>query len=213
MRRSLLHLILLLAALLMLSAERCASEDELQPDTEQQTRKALDLAEQQLQASTLPDSALRNFEQKVSQKLHDYADYLSFYMDRSVDSTFRETSLELLYELFDSLGTSVSVLTTPDAEPTQIPVDEIPDLASKSRFHAVQLSVDSVEVIQPFRYGQMQAKGKLAFRTTWHFVQDADTLTRTLSSACDISISRVSRDFGDSTLVTWKGLLGKMELH
>jgi hypothetical protein len=154
----------------------------------------LDAAGNDLRSEVLSARNLRAFESRATEKLVDYADYLSIVYDKSAEQAFRELARQNISQLF------VGGIAPPAPVPPQI---------QPARYNSLQFMVDSVEILKPLIKEPTETyRGSIRYTLQILGVTASDTLL--LESAAremEMVLQMGYKDFGDKSLLVWEVLL------
>ncbi len=182
----------LLLAILLLTAERCAddSQDTLLKE-EARLMEEIENIKVEFVSDYLKSESLFAFEKKAKQKLRDYADYVAIVNDNTLDTSFRKLAYQMMQDLFYH--------------------QEVPVLSNTSEY---LINIDSVKTKNPLqRVSESKYIGELRFKMAITEIGIDDTL---IIGPQWYSIKMIgkktSSSFGSDTLQIWKVFLGDVNV-
>jgi hypothetical protein len=211
MKRSLIILGAVLAYFLLCS-KSCVRDEK-----EEAARKKTELTEtkakikNEFESDDLSRKSLKAFEGKAEQKLVDFSDYLRIYIDNKLDTAFKLQARKMISDLFISDSVEISsALIIDDVE--NLSITDFLGIDSSSIYQTLDITFDSIEIAQPFRrIDDLNYKGRLSFsRLSESTSISGDHLIRSRKMEADIFTSKVSKTFGQDTLLVWSVFLGNI---
>lgn len=212
MERSLKILVFFLLYLL-LSSRSCDDDTTVTDWQQRQAELAKDSIRMELEVDQLSDEAREAAELNAIKKLKDLEDYIKIYMDKSLDSVFRDKAGEMIRGLFISEDIQLSFDQSKhnkEKAPTlkQFLEKEFMESALRS-----EVTFNSIRVIAPLqKSGDDIYSGKLtAYQTVIEFREADSLITPLLPITIEFTSYRKNKIIGQNTLMVWELKLGDMK--
>lgn len=207
-------LVILISSLFFLAVDSCEGPDPAeQQSAKELTGQIINTIEEGLEANSLTEEVKLAFQENAKRKLKEYADYVSIYSDKTIDSVFRNNIGEQIQRLFIG-NEAVSHIHAENTKPQiQLFSLESPELSEESELDKLLLTVDSMEVKKFLEwYDETTYIGKLGFLQTVTGIRDGDsTIIDRSPRVCEIFVIRTKKVFVNGSQMTWKVYLGSPE--
>jgi hypothetical protein len=213
--RNWLLIFLAFAAYLLLCSKSCDSgqKDDAQMQKTRLTKtRALIRAE--AESETLSDQSLRAYEANARQKLNDFADYLSFYYNKNLDSAMRDQAKFMILSLFESEEVRIQPFFPEMGKTGMVKLSEIFGDEYLPENTSTKILIDSMAVCEPLKYtGESVYTGTITFYCRVKSVSGNDTLvSERVKMEAEILAKRINKSFGADTLKVWSVFLGNISM-
>lgn len=197
---------------LLLCGKSCVEETDSDLLEEKAVKTERENIRNEVEVAWLTEESKYVSEVGAAQKLTDLADYLEFYTDPSLDSTFRMKAGEMIRELFVSGEVAITLPMLLDGRTETIMLQDLMDQERiKDLLHA-EIDYDSILLLDPLqKSGQENYLGRLSCTQMTRVYGPADTLWERSAITVDVVVRRNAKVFGQDTLLVWDVFLGDMK--
>lgn len=210
-------MLLFLSGFIILSSKSCGPEADTNQAArlkaaQDSTRMAL---KNEFESEYLFEADLMVYGEKAKQKLLDFADYLTLYADKRIDTAFKQQVKEMLFRLFYRTDAPLSFSINP-SEPVRgkNTLALLLESIDASPYYAIEFKVAETKTIEPLHLETAgQYTGQLRGRVTIRGISGNDTiLLNNAMHTVRIVTTRTSKQFGTGTpRMVWQVFLDKTE--
>ncbi|MBN2214902.1 MAG: hypothetical protein JW723_11710 [Bacteroidales bacterium] len=218
MIRKIIYILLMMIVVFILTSKSCGSDtyqdEEARLKKEQES--TLKEIKNEFESEYLFDDRLMVYGVKAKQKLLDFADYLSIYSGKDLDTLFRQQVRDMIYNLFYEKEAMMQLSVVP----ADITLKKENDLAGllagidASPYQSIGFAISGLKIVEPLHMENTESyTGKLGcfFRISVTNEKDTILLHETQSHVKMIT-TRIRKQFGNNTtLQVWQVFLGDME--
>jgi len=212
MKRYVIYACSLLAFLVFCSKSCETTENEKDRLKNIELQATLDSIEHSFLSETPSDQILRLLEEKAKQKLADLADYLKIWADKSIDSSFKDATEQMISELFVSDSVRIIMEVFEDKRNKYFLLKEYLKALNEPKDSPADFTFDSITLSESLgRINEHIYKGKLRFLLkTEKAISSGGIHFSAFRKGIDIIALRTGKQFGTDTLIIWSVLLGDM---
>ena len=212
MKRYVISACSLLAFLVFCSKSCETPENEKDRLKNIELQATLDSIENSFLSETPSDQILRLLEEKAKQKLADLADYLKIWADKSIDSSFKDATEQMISELFVSDSVRIIMEVFEDKRNKYFLLKEFLKALNEPKESPVDFTFDSITLSESLgRINEHIYKGKLRFLLKTEKANSSGGIHfSAFRKGIDIIALRTGKQFGTDTLIIWSVLLGDM---
>lgn len=189
----------------------CGS-DEMQESGREEAElyRTRDSIRNEFTADELTQQHVRAFEEKAKQILVDFSDYFNIYSDTSYDKTFRDHSLQMIFELFLSDSSTLNLLPPGQGTEEGLRLTAFFDSGIVFQNHYHRFIFDSIRISDSLqRTDSLRYSGNLVFsQQTDSFIAPDSVAVFYSDRKAEIIVAKVMRPFGSDTLQVWRVFLG-----
>ena len=166
--------------------------------------------ESNFEASDLTQQQKIAFEERAKQKLLDFAEYLTLFASKELDTTFRYQAWQMIPSLFVHEGIQTNIKITGHDPEGSYPLNDLRQEIQHSDFSSIMLEIENILVTNPSKWIQeAEYKGSLVFTRNMRGIESSDTLViSSVEGYVDFYIKKVLKHFGNDSLQVWNVFLG-----
>jgi hypothetical protein len=214
MTRKILHISLMIIGFIILTSKSCEPDTDIDQEARLKAEKesALKEIKNDFESDYLGETQLMAYGEKAKQKLFDFADYLSLYSGKNIDTLFKQQVKDMIGRLFYNHDAIVQLPVFP-AYRARNKKSNLTDLfcsIDASRYKSIAFAVSDLKTIEPFHLVNGERySGKIGccFNITGITQNDTTLLYKTFNQV-NIIATRTSKQFGSGTsLLIWQVFL------
>jgi len=218
MTHKIIYIVLLIAGFFLLSSRSCVPDTDLDQEErlKVQQNKIRGEIEKDFGSAYLFEDQLIVYGDKARQKLLDFADYLSLYSDKSMDTLFKQQIRDILYSLFYKPDPLMQLAVVPGdiAENKQKSLSKLIGSIIASDYQSIIFSVYDLKTLEPLhRESDDQYTGSI--RCNFRISGLADLDTTLLYNQCNrvkTIVTRTNKSFGEGkTMLVWQVFLEEID--
>jgi len=218
MNRKIYHIIFLLTGFVILSSKSCEPDVDFDKEAwliaEQDTIRSE--IKEDFKSEYLWGDRLMVYGEKAKQKLLDFADYLSLYSGKNIDTLFKQQVRDMLYRLFYEKDALVELSVAPTNITGKKPAN-LNDLLGRidaSNYQSVVFAVSDLKTLEPLHMESPERyTGMLGCTITIFGITASDTilLNETLNTV-KILTTRTKKQFGTgASIQIWQVFLHEVD--
>jgi hypothetical protein len=218
MTGKIIYIVVLFIGFIILTSKSC--EPDMNIDQEARLKAEQDTILKEIrndfEAEYLFEDKLMAYGEKAKQKILDFADYLSLYSRKDVDTLFKQQIKEMIYRLFYNENTIVQLYINPtnsngvDEHNLNILLGNI----DSSKYQSIEFLISDLRIIEPLHLDSIERyTGKLGCKFRITGITKTDTiLLYNKSNRVKIITTRTKKEFGDETsLLIWQVFLFEID--
>ena len=167
----------------------------------------------QFENDTLSPAALRAFEVRAAQMLQDVADYIQLLSDPSIEHSFKIQAKQMMLDVFTEPGNTVDFSASANEQSLKMEIGQFADSLLTGRLPVVKIELKNVQPSQNLQFTRHKIyEGQLTFQqTTYRIYKPGNIRLNGYRMKADITLKRVTKEFGSTTKDVWKVFLGNIE--
>lgn len=199
---------LLISLYIVCSSKSCSREDAIAGDEAAKVKTAVDSIRNEAEIESLSEQALFSYTKTAQLKFQDFADYLEILNDTSTNIEFREKAARMASSLF--ITDKINISNPFNASKNPLAIDELLSAAMSNSYPKQSFRIESISEEQAFRrVNDSLYSGRLSFNIS---SLNADSRKPgNIMGSIEIHVARISKNFGDRQIRTWKVYLGEMK--
>lgn len=214
MIRNILYILLMIAGFITLTSKSC--ESDAYNDHEAKLKAKQDSAMKELrngfESEYLLEDGLMAYGEKAKQKLLDFADYVSLYSGKNIDTLFKEQVRTMIYRLFYSQDAILQLPVVPTNRIGYIKNNLSGLLCSidSSRYRQLEFEISGLKTIEPLHLdSDKRYSGTIGCQMRISGITGNDTtLVCEKSTEARIIVIQKNKQFGnDRSLLIWQVFL------
>jgi hypothetical protein len=217
MTRKILHIALMTIGFIILTSKSCEPDTDIDQEARLKAEKesALKEIKNDFESDYLLEDQLMAYGEKAKQKLFDFADYLSLYSDKKIDTLFKRQVKDMIGRLFYNHDAFVQLPVVPAyrAGNNKSNLTDLFRSIDASRYKSIVFAISDLKTVEPLhQVNGERYTGKIGccFNITGITQNDSTLLYRTFNQV-NIIATRTSKQFGSGTsLVIWQVFLVDM---
>lgn len=166
--------------------------------------------ESDFEASDLTQQKRNAFEERAKQKLLDFAEYLTLFASKELDTIFRYQAWQMIPNLFVNEEIETNIKLTGHDPEGSYPLPDLRERIQISDFSSIRLEIENISVTDPSKsIKEGEYKGSLGFtRHVWGIEPFDTILISSVEGYMDFYIKKVVKHFGNDSLQVWNVFLG-----
>ena len=218
MTRKVVHISLAIIGFIVLTSKSCEPDVGIDQAIEMKAKQDSTLKElkNEFESAYLFEDKLLVYGEKAKQKLLDFADYLSMYSNKNIDTLFKQQIREMIYRLFynDDAIIRLSVVPTKSTGNINYHLTNLLCSIDTSEYTSIEFVIANLKIVEPLHLESAERYiGKLGCRFRITGITENDTiLLYETSNQVKIITTRTSKQFGtDTSLLVWQVFLVEVD--
>src|SRR4030042_6635234 len=211
MNRKIIYILLIAIGYIILTSKSCGSD--MVNDEEARQKEKQDLIKKEIkddfESEYLFEDRLMAYGEKAKQKLVDFADYLSLYSNKDLDTLFRQQVKDMIFKLFYEKDAMIQlpVILADNAAYKENNLNGLLSGIGALNYQSIEFAISDLKIIEPLHLESTERyTGKIGccFRISGITEKDTTLLSETINQVKMIA-TRISKQFGDETsLQVWQ---------
>ena len=217
MKHRFIHIAFLLSGFLLFSSRSCVPDAD--PDQEEKLKAQQDAIRVRIQedfgSPYLFEDQLMVYGEKASQKVLDFADYLSLYSGKNMDTLFKLKIRDMLYTLFYEPDPLVCLTLIPGETKGKRHLSNLIGSINASDYQSILFTISDLKTHESFhRESDERYTGSLQCNFRISGVTDHDTtLIYDQCNQVKTVLDRTSKAFGEGkSMLVWQVFLAEIDI-
>jgi len=217
-----IHIAFILAGMIILGSPTCedpgneaeyVKEEVSSTDKDYVTQTSETLKqsiESDFEASDLTQQKRHAFEERAKQKVLDFAEYLTLFASKELDTAFRYQAWQMISDLFVNEGVKTNIEINGHDPEGPFPLSDLREEIQRSDFSSIIVKIENISVTEPSKsIIEGEYKGSMGYtRHVWG-IESFDTILISSAEGCmDFYVRKVVKHFGKDSLQVWNVFLG-----
>jgi hypothetical protein len=218
MTGKIIYIVVLFIGFIILTSKSC--EPDMNIDQEARLKAEQDTILKEIrndfEAEYLFEDKLMAYGEKAKQKILDFADYLSLYSRKDVDTLFKHQIKKMIHRLFynDNAIVQLSINPTNNNRFDEHNLNGLLGNIDSSKYQKIEFQISDLKIVEPLHLDSIDwYTGRLGCNFLITGITENDTiLLYYKSDRVKIITTRIKKEFGDETsLLIWQVFLFEID--